>query len=81
MQVLTVDPKTRPDECYFLTLSRAEINKEIRLFTPVRAFYTLRICTFHWHLSDWEIISTVLLGSSIDGRVIFKKELRLFTLV
>ena len=53
MQVLPVDPKTRPNECYFLTLSRAEINKEIRLFTPERAFCTLRICTFHWQLSNW----------------------------
>ena len=61
------------------TLLRAETKKEIRHFTPVRAFYTSKIYTFHWHFVRLGIISTVLLGSSIDSGVIFKKEIKLFT--
>ena len=53
--------------------------KEIRLFTLVRAFYTSKIYTFHWHSVRLGIINTVLLGSSIDSGVTFKKESRLFT--
>ena len=44
--------------------------KEIRLFTPVRAFYTSKIYTFHWHSVLLGVINTVLLGSSIDSGVI-----------